>query len=85
MFYAYVLAARLKSEGFDCFISTPTSALSIVPVDIDIMVDLDHLDQAREILLFDSVEAIFTDNSPEKRRPRYFAKKWWLNRRMNKK
>jgi len=85
LFYAQVLAARLTSEGCECIISTPTSALTPFPINIDIMVGADDLSKAREILLFDSVEAIFYAEPTQKMAKKYSLKKWWLAKRLNNK
>jgi len=80
LFYAQVLTARLTSEGCECMISTPTSALTPFPVNIDILVAVDDLSKAREILLFDSVEAIFRAKSTRSTSKKYSLKKWWLKK-----
>ncbi|MCL5047414.1 MAG: hypothetical protein M1374_01250 [Firmicutes bacterium] len=85
IFHAQVLAARLESEGYKCYITTPTQSLTPFPLEIDIFVDAAHLEQTREILLFDSVEEIFTSQNPQKKRTKLLSNKWWISKRLKRK
>ena len=85
VFHAQVLAARLDSEGCRCYITTPTQSLTPFPVKIDIFVDERNIQQAREILLFDSVEEIFNYKKPQKQREKRVSDKWWVGKRLKRK
>ena len=77
-FEAQVLAARLGAEGF---VWQMRGACSVYPFGtVDVLVDADDLERARELLLVDEIEAVFDPAPPRPprrhRRRRYGWVAW---------
>ncbi len=76
-FEAQLLAARLGAEGV---VWQMRGACSVYPFGtVDVLVDADDLERARELLLVDEVEAVFDPERappPRRRRRRYDWVAW---------
>lgn len=87
-FPARVLAARLRSAGVRSELHGDGGLLAPLPGLVDVFVPADQLFQAREILLADAVDALFTPSRPTGRRAALAAgrelRSWRRRRRMRR-
>ena len=76
-FHARLLVARLASEGIAAELEGSSEGPYPFPVNVDVLVSADELSLAREILLADAVDAVFSDGLSQPRR-RPGARRPWL-------
>jgi len=74
-FEARILAARLGAEGIVWELRGADSVYPVGPVQV--LVEEDGADRARELLLADEVEAVFDDDGPDEGL-RLGHRDWWV-------
>jgi len=77
-FHARVLAARLGADGILTELRGSVDGPYPVVSEVEVLVPVDDLDVARELLLTDEVEAAFTDEERSADWHRRRARRQWL-------